>query len=150
MRQIQSLGADTVINLEQSDEQLIETCRKEAEEGWDVILDFLWGRATELLIRSLEPEKLSFAKKRMRLVQIGEKSGTTISLSADALRTTGLEIMGASAGIMSELRQQSSNQVWDWIRNGKLRMDIEQVALQDIEVAWGRTDFQGKRVVVDI
>ncbi|GMA60466.1 hypothetical protein NZD89_12710 [Alicyclobacillus fastidiosus] len=126
------------------------TPSQRAEKGWDVILDFLWGHATETLIRSLVPQELGFAKRRTRLVQIGEKSGSTISLSADSLRTTGIEIMGASAGITPELLQEGTNQVWVWIQNGKFRMDIEKVALQDIEAAWKRDDFRGKRVVIVI
>lgn len=38
----------------------------------------------------------------------------------------------------------------DWIKSGKLRMDIETVALQDIESVWKRDDFNGKRVVIVI
>jgi hypothetical protein len=38
--------------------------------------------------------------------------------------------------------------VWDFIRKKKLSMDIEQVALKDIESIWQRTDFQGRRIVV--
>lgn len=93
-------------------------------------------------------QELNFAKRRTRLVQIGEKSGSTIALTADALRTTGLEIMGASAGITPELFQEGTNQAWDWIQNNRLRMDIEKVSLQDIETVWKRDDFQGKRVVI--
>ena len=58
--------------------------------------------------------------------------------------------MEASAGITPELLQEGTNQVWDWIQNGRLHMDIEKVALQDIEAAWKRDDFQGKRVVIVI
>lgn len=54
--------------------------------------------------------------------------------------------MGAGAAITPELVQESTNQVWNWIQNRKIHMDIEKVALQDIEDAWKRDDFQGKRV----
>ncbi|MFD1676768.1 quinone oxidoreductase family protein [Alicyclobacillus fodiniaquatilis] len=148
LKQIAALGADTVIDLKQADEQLVEQFRREAGKGFDVILDFLWGRVTELLIRSLVPQGLSFAQGRTRLVQIGEKAGSTISLLADALRTTGLEIMGAGAGLTPEAIPAGAAQVWDWIRAGKLRMDIEQVALQDVADVWERDDFHGKRVVI--
>ena len=84
----------------------------------------------------------------MRLIQIGEKAGSNLSLSADSLRTSGLEILGGGAGITPEAIAESMAQVWDWIKAKTLQMDIEQVPLKDIETVWQRTDFQGKRIVI--
>jgi len=150
IKQIKSYGVDTIINLKQPDECLVEEFRKEVENGIDIILDFLWGHVTELLVHAFVPKELSFAKRRVRLVQIGEKAGSTISLPAEALRTTGLEIYGASVGLTPQTLQEGTTQVWNWIQNGKLHMDIEEVPLQNIEAAWKREDFQGKRIVIVI
>ena len=147
MNKVRKLGADAVIDLKQSDEQLAEAFKKEAGEGYDVILDFLWGHPTELLITTLVPSEIRMSKP-VRLVQIGEKAGTTISLSADAIRTSGLQMFGAAAGITAEVAGEATSQVWDWLRANKLHMDIEQVQLKDIENVWKRTDFEGKRIVV--
>jgi hypothetical protein len=89
-----------------------------------------------------------FTGKRIRLIQIGEMAGSTISLSADALRTSGLEIYGAAAGLTPEAMAEGTAIVWDWLKAKQLHMDIEQIPLKDIEQAWGRNDFQGKRLVV--
>jgi NADPH:quinone reductase-like Zn-dependent oxidoreductase len=148
MQQIRELGADAVIDLKQSDEGLAEAFKREAGEGYDVILDFLWGHPTEILIKTLVPTEVGFAKGAIRLIQIGEKAGTTISLSADSLRTSGLEIHGAAGSLTPETIADGTNQVWDLIKANKLHMDIEQVPLKDIESVWNRTDFEGKRVVV--
>jgi NADPH2:quinone reductase len=86
--------------------------------------------------------------KPVRLIQIGEKAGTTISLTADSLRTSGLEIRGGAAGITPEAMGEGTNQVWEWLKANKLQMDIEQVPLKEIEHVWKRTDFQGKRIVI--
>ena len=107
----------------------------------------MWGRPTEVLISTLIPSELRIAKPA-RLVQIGEKAGTTISLSADALRTSGLEIRGGAAGITPEAMGAGTEQVWEWLKADKLRMEIEQVPLKDIESVWRRTDFQGRRIVI--
>lgn len=147
MNKVRKLGADAVIDLKQSDEQLAEAFKKEAGEGYDVILDFLWGHPTEVLITTLVPSEIRMSKP-VRLVQIGEKAGTTISLSADAIRTSGLQIFGAAAGITAEVAGEATSQVWDWLRANKLHMDIEQIPLKDIENVWKRTDFEGKRIVV--
>jgi NADPH:quinone reductase and related Zn-dependent oxidoreductases len=147
IKQVMEFGADAVIDLKRSDEDLIEDFKKEAGEGYDVILDFLWGRPTEVLIKSLIPGELRMSKP-IRLIQIGEKAGATISLSGDALRTSGLQIFGGAAGITPEAMGEATNQVWDLLRADKLRMDIEQVPLKDIEAVWKRKDFEGKRIVI--
>lgn len=147
LRMLAELGADAVIDLKQTDEELAEAFKKEAGTGYDIILDFLWGRPTEILIKTLVPDELRLGK-RIRLVQIGEMAGKAISLSADALRTSGLEIYGGAAGITPEAMGESTGQVWEWIKADKLRMDIERIPLSEIESAWQRNDFQGKRLIV--
>lgn len=147
LRALPGFGADAVIDLKLPDEQLAAAFRQEAGAGYDIILDFLWGRPTEILIKTLIPEELRLGK-RIRLIQIGEMAGKAISLSADALRTSGLEIYGGAAGITPEGMGEGTNQVWEWIKADKLRMDIERVPLKDVEIAWQRTDFQGKRIII--
>ncbi len=149
LKQLSELGADAVIDLKQSDERLAEAFLKAAgTTGYHIVLDFVWGHPTEVLIKTLVPRELSFAKRRVRLIQIGEMAGPAISLTADALRTSGLEIYGASASLSPEAIAEGTNQVWDWIKAGKLSMDIERVPLKDVESAWQRTDLYGKRIVI--
>jgi NADPH:quinone reductase-like Zn-dependent oxidoreductase len=149
LQSLRALGVDGVIDLTQSDDKLARAFKNEAgESGYSIILDFLWGRPTEALINTLVPDKLSFARGRVRLVQIGEIAGSSIALSADALRTSGLEITGAGAGLTPEAVAEGTGQVWEWIKEGNLRADIEQAPLRDIEHAWKRTDLHGKRIVI--
>ncbi len=146
---IKALGADTVIDLKQPDAQIIDAFQQAAgESGYHVILDFLWGRPTELLLEALTPTTLSFARHKIRLIQVGEMAGARISLAAEALRTSGLEIVGGGAGLTPEAMAEGSAQVWDWLRAGVLTYEIEVVPLKDIAQAWARTDVQGKRLVV--
>lgn len=149
LEKLRDLGADAVIDLKQSDADVIEAFKREAgTSGYQVILDFLWSHPTELLLQALVPRELSFAKQRVRLVQIGEMAGPTISLAAEALRTSGLEILGASSGITPAAVADGTQQVWEWIKADKLQADIEQVPLKDVESAWQRTDVHGKRLVI--
>src|SRR6185369_6801998 len=55
MQQVKDLGADAVIDLKGSDEQIAAAFKQEAGAGYDVILDFLWGHPTEILIQTLTP-----------------------------------------------------------------------------------------------
>jgi NADPH:quinone reductase-like Zn-dependent oxidoreductase len=149
LQSLHDLGADAVIDLKGSDENVVEAFKQEAgTSGYQIILDFLWGHPTELLIEALVPRELSFAKHRVRLVQIGEMAGPKISLAAEALRTSGLEILGDGCGLTPEAIAEGTHQVWEWIKAGKLQADIEQVPLKYVENAWQRTDVHGKRIVI--
>jgi NADPH2:quinone reductase len=149
LRSLHALGADSIIDLKQSPDRLATAFKDAAgETGYNVILDFLWGRPTETLIKTLVPDKLAFARGRIRLVQIGEAAGPAITLSADALRTSGLEIIGGGAGLTPEAIGEGTAQVWDWIKAGKLQAEVEAVSLKDVERAWSRADLHGKRFVL--
>lgn len=148
LESLRDLGADAVVDLKQSDEKIMEAFRSEGgETGYHIILDFLWGHPTELIIEAIKPRELAFAKHPIRLIQAGEMAGATISLAADALRTSGLEIVGAGAGITPEAMGEGVQQVYDWLRTGKIHPDIEAVPLKDVESAWKR-DVHGKRLVI--
>ncbi len=99
-------------------------------------------------MKALVPREISLAKRRTRLVQIGESAEPTISLPTDALRTSGLEIAGAGTNVAPEDVAEGSKLVWEWIKAGKQSMDIERVPLQEVESAWQRTDLHGKRLVI--
>ena len=148
LQSLYALGADSVIDLKQSDEQIVDAFGTAAGGGYDIVLDFLWGHPTELLIQALVPHELAFPAKRTRLIQIGEMAGAALTLPADALRTSGLEISGAGSSITPQTIAEGSALVWDMIQANKLKIEIEPVPLRDIERAWARTDLHGKRLVI--
>jgi len=63
------------------------------------------------------------------------------------LRTSGLQISGMGR-ITHEDISAGTSQVWEWIKENKLYMDIEKVPLADIGQAWLRNDLAGKRLVI--
>jgi len=142
--ELKRLGVD-MIDTTVADDKLIQAFKDKGP--FDVVLDFLWGRPTELLIASLTPDELSFAKPT-RLVQIGSAAGNELKLAAEGVRTSGLEIYGSGKGLSGEVMSEAYAQVVEWAREKKLTFDIERIPLKDIESAWQRTDFRGKRLVI--
>jgi NADPH2:quinone reductase len=69
-------------------------------------------------------------------------------MPAEALRTSGLEIVGAGGGLTPEAVAESTQMVWEWIKSGKLSADVETSPLHDIERVWKRKDIHGKRIVI--
>jgi threonine dehydrogenase-like Zn-dependent dehydrogenase len=59
-----SLGADIIISLEQSDGALAEAFAREGP--FDVVVDYLWGRPTEVLLQSLEKRQFELRSERVR------------------------------------------------------------------------------------
>ena len=146
LRSIGRLGADAAIDLNQADGTITKEFLQEAGKGYDIILDFLWGHPTELLLSTLVPKEAGFASHRTHFVQIGEAAGSEISLSADTLRTSGLEMTGAG-NISPEVVHEALQQVWEWIKTHQLQIDIEEVPLREIAEAWQRKT-EGKRIVI--
>jgi NADPH:quinone reductase-like Zn-dependent oxidoreductase len=148
LRWLEKLGADATVDLKQPEDKITEALGKEAGNGYDVILDFLWGRPAELLLQTFVPKEAGFAHRRIRWIQIGEAAGPTISLSAEAVRTSGLEITGAG-NIPPEAVPEGVKQTWQWIKEGKLHIHIETLALTDITEAWQRKT-EGMRIVITL
>jgi NADPH:quinone reductase-like Zn-dependent oxidoreductase len=142
--QLRELGADRTINTNTKDQDLIDAY---ASERADVVVDFLWGRPTELLLRAMVPTSFAFPKP-VRLVHIGEVAGAAISLTGDSLRTSGVEIYGAARGLSAETIGEAYGQVVSWAIAGDLTFGLVKVPLSDIEAAWRRTDLRGRRLVV--
>jgi NADPH2:quinone reductase len=147
LREVRALGADTVINTAVSDEALAQAFVDARGDGYDVVLDYLWGRPTEILVRTLIPGAFAFPKPT-RVIQIGESAGTELALAASSLRTSGVEIYGAARGLGPETMAEIYGQIVRWAQAGELTFDVERVPLSDIETAWQRTDLRGRRLVV--
>ena len=137
---LETLDADAVIRLDQLDASI---------ERVDVVLDYLWGHPTEVLLDALTRHDVMAESSTVRLIQIGDMAGPTISLSAAALRSSGIEIYGSGGGSVPHTAIfETFPQLWELAAAGKLHIDVEPVPLADIERAWQRTDSAGRRVVV--
>jgi NADPH2:quinone reductase len=149
LEKLRVLGADATIQLEQSAESLKEGFAREAgEAGFDVIIDYVWGRPTETLLAAITKSEFAVVSKETRLVQVGESAGATIALPAAVLRSTALTILG-TAGIPSrEVLVDAMRQVMERGARAELRIETERVPLTEIEQAWRRKEEGGRRMVV--
>ena len=148
---LHELGADATIPLNQTGRELTESFAREASgKGFDVMIDYLWGAPTEALMAAITRKDFNPATARVRLVQVGESAGATISLPAAVLRSSRLEILGAGSGSAPASREAWGEAI-QWllghVARGTLRIDTERVRLRDIEAEWGR-ERSGRRAVV--
>jgi NADPH2:quinone reductase len=147
---LRDLGADATIALDQPDQELTAAFIREAHpRRFDVVLDYLWGHPTEVLLETLTRHDVKNAASRTRLVEIGEMAGPTLTLSAAALRSSGLELYGSGGGsVPHQAIFDAFPKVWALAIGGQLRIKTERVPLADIENAWQRRDLDGRRLVM--
>jgi NADPH:quinone reductase-like Zn-dependent oxidoreductase len=145
---LRDLGADATIQIDKRGQDLTEAFAREAgDAGFQVVVDYLWGRPTEALLAALTRNEFAAAGVETRLVQVGESAGPAISLPAAVLRSTALTILG-TAGIPSrETLMDALQQVMAYGASGKLRIDTERVPLAHIETAWER-DQRSRLVII--
>ena len=148
---LHKLGADSTIELGKSVEEVKESfVRAAGEKGFDVIIDYLWGAPTEALLAAMTRHDFKAAPSRVRLVEVGESAGATISLPAAALRSSRLEILGAGSGsapTSPEMWIDAIRQLLANVASGVLKIETQQVPLIEVQRAWEQ-EFPGCRVVL--
>ncbi|MGH9430377.1 MAG: quinone oxidoreductase family protein [Terriglobia bacterium] len=146
---LHDLGADVTIQLDKSDQELTEAFAHEvADAGFHVIIDYLWGRPTEVLIAAITRSEFAVVTSEMRLVQVGESAGPAISLPAAVLRSRALTILGTAGIPPRDVLDDAYREVMARAASGELRIDTERVPLVDIEDAWQREVRGGRRLVI--
>jgi NADPH2:quinone reductase len=149
LSRLRELGADATIQIDQPGNSLKDTFAREAgDAGFDVIIDYLWGRPTEVLLAAITKSGFAAVTRETRLVQVGESAGPTISLPAAVLRSTALTILGTAGIPPREVLADALQQVMTRAARGELRIETERVPLADIEIAWQRQQNPGTRIVV--
>jgi NADPH2:quinone reductase len=141
------IGADATIQLDQPDDELRATFR--AEGSFDVVLDYLWGRPAEVFISTLGRTDMVLRSACIRFVQVGSTAGGHVSLSADLLRSSGLEIVGFGTGNAPPAAELGRllGQVMGLVASGGLRIDVRRVPLAQVQEVWN-LDQKGTRTVL--
>jgi NADPH2:quinone reductase len=142
------LGADSTIRLDGPENDVKESFLKEAgKSGFQVVIDYLWGRPTELFLAAITSGKFEAIGTETRLVQVGEMAGPAISLPAAVLRSTALTILGTAGIPNRSVLAEALQQVITHAASGKLHVDTTRVPLASVEAAWAQ-DPQGRRIVI--
>jgi NADPH2:quinone reductase len=144
---ISSADVDAVIALNDPEDAVREAFTAEAANGIDVIVDYLWGRPTELLLEALAKGFKASSTHRTRLVEVGASAGPTIALPAAVLRSIDLTILGSGFGSASlEEIFATIPTLFSMAAEGKLTIAVEPVPLAEVESAWTRVE-KGRRIV---
>jgi NADPH2:quinone reductase len=151
LARLPGLGADAVIQLDQPAEALAAAFAAEGRpSGYDLVVDYVWGPPAEALFRSLTQPDLIPGRPvpRTLYVQVGQGAGEVIGLSANALRSANLEIVGSGSGaIPSGAEVQAAyDQLMAAVATGEIVIETEKLPLSDVAAGWQRHG-SGRRLV---
>jgi len=107
------------------------------QEPCDIVLDYLWGQPAEILIDAISQKGLQHLSSRVRFVQVGSMAGAKISFPAEALRSSGLEMIGSGFGSVPIERILAS--VVEFLAEAArnpFQFKVKAVPLRDVEAAW--------------
>jgi NADPH:quinone reductase-like Zn-dependent oxidoreductase len=142
-----SADLDQVIALEQPEDAVRDEFAAEAPKGIDLVIDYLWGRPTELLLEALAKGVKASATPSTRLVEVGASAGPNITLPAAILRSVDLKMQGSGFGAARmDVIFAAIPILFSLAAEGKLKVDAEPVPLAEVESAWNRVS-NGKRIV---
>lgn len=144
---LRGADVDAVIALGQPEDAIRDAFAAEAAAGIDVVIDYLWGRLTELLLEALAKGFKTSATHRTRLVEVGSSAGLNITLPAAVLRSIDLTLLGSGFGAASIKDILAAiPELFAKAAKGALKIDVEKVPLAEVESAWGRSE-KGRRIV---
>lgn len=141
-------GADRdVADTDSADRDVADRLARAAADV-DVVIDYLWGRPTQLAMPALLTARSERAKP-LAWVQIGSMAGQDITLPSYLLRAANLTVMGSgqgsltTAGIVAELPSLARE-----IASGALAVDPLPMPLSEVERAWSTATAPGQRIVL--
>ncbi len=149
LERLRDLGADAVIRLDGDDEHLTADLERETgQHGFDVVVDYLWGHPTEVLLNWLDQRPYALRSERIRLIQVGAMAGESISLPASVLRSARLEILGNGTGTMPSVDtiKRVLGTLLRLLADGTFHIEIERVPLSRVAEVWNQ-DQRGRRIV---
>lgn len=138
--ELQALGADQTISLNQPKDDLVQSFKSALHDsGVQVILDYLWGPSAEAILAAAAGHGSPQGEPRIRFIQIGSISGNSIPLSAQHLRSSGVELLGSGLGSLSARDiLHSLSTMFAAAARQPFAIDIDPVPLAKVEAAWTR------------
>jgi NADPH:quinone reductase-like Zn-dependent oxidoreductase len=137
---VRELGADEVVELGQP--ELGEALERAAGGQLDVVIDVLWGEPAMTALGAIATQG--------RLVNVGQPAGTDVRIPLETIRNQQGAIHAISSGWTPlDSKVGAYGRVLEHVRAGRLEVDREVVALDDVGPAWKRQEASpGRKLVV--
>jgi NADPH2:quinone reductase len=133
------LGADATVALDGDDlaERFRATC---GGDGPTLVVDPLWGEPARAAVDA--------AARRARIVQLGQSAGPEATLTSGSVRLKALSILGHSNfGLSPDELRSAYVEVVEHVAAGRISIDFETFALDDVAAAWQAQGSGAKAVI---
>jgi NADPH2:quinone reductase len=142
LEKLTSLGADTIISLDQDEPHLTAQFKDEFDQFMpDVVLDYLWGTPAESVLSAITWGRRMSGTPRVRYIQIGNMAGANITLPAATLRSSGLELLGSGFGSASlQQIRQAVIEFFDHLAANPLQFALTTAPLSEVTTLWNTED----------
>lgn len=152
---LDALGMDATVDLSLEGAELVQAFAAAAgPNGYQVIVDYIWGAATEALLATLNNHDLSsYAGGRgIRLVNVGSMAGPDIRLPAAVLRSNQLQIMGSGTGNFPPVAdmQRYASEILALAAAGEISVETQEHDLSEIADVWDLNKKSDVRSVIRI
>jgi len=143
-----------VISLKQDDTAILAELKEvHSVSPIDIVIDYLWGRPVELILTALKGGGMHGYHHPAKVVTVGAMAGETINLPSGFLRSAPIEICGSGFGSLSEdmlhkFHAEILPEMYQLALDGRLKTDLVEFPLSQIQDAWHYEDKKGSRVVV--
>lgn len=153
--QLSTLGADALIDLALPPSILQYTFASFAEQGIDVVIDFVWGEALELLLAALvqcDGMPMSMFDRGVLVVTTANRGAGSMMLPPAALRDSRVQLMGCGpanhppCGYVKTL----VDDILACASDGDLGTEFELAQMSAVADVWRRAGEQATRVVLTL
>lgn len=145
LRTLTGLGADATVPLVEDGTVLEESFKEHFAQGIDVVIDYLWGKSAEALLRAAA--KAAPDARPIRYVEVGGSSGPDIVLPGAVLRSKAIVLMGSGLGSVSMERLVAGiGELLATARTAGFEVAFVPVPLSQVESAWSRNESTRRTV----
>lgn len=154
LQYLKTIGVDEIINLKQTDENIINQIKQlHVQTPVDIVLDYIWGHPAELLLTALRGD--GHYSHNIRYITIGCMASDSIALSSSILRSTDLQISGSGLGSwtndeMKILVAEILPEILQLVADGKIKINTVKTPMIDFESAWNKETSNAERLVIMI
>jgi NADPH:quinone reductase-like Zn-dependent oxidoreductase len=141
-----ALGADVTVSLA-GDPDAADRALGAAADDVDVVLDYLWGAATERALPAVITRRTDRSRP-LTWIEIGSMAGLELTLPSAWLRAARLQLVGSGQGsvgtrdIVRELPALAAE-----ISSGSYTVDAVATPLSEVRTAWSAPVAPGQRIV---
>ena len=126
------LGADALVRLGGDDDLAGELKSASGGEGFDVVLDPLWGEPAVAAIAAA-------IARSARVVNLGQSAGAEATLASVAVRSRPIDLLGYTNYTAGEdVKATAYARMAGHAARGEIRVAIERLGLDDVPAAWER------------